>query len=186
MRHKFQTVGLTTSGLFIGFCLLGSSIHAASEFKLGYVDLQKALHTVEAGIKAKSKLETDAAKLRKNLEKEQLDLQKEAESFEKKSAIMNERAKAKKQAELQKRFVEFQKKMQESQLKLRKLETELTEPIIKELRSIVEALGKERKFQLIVEKNESAVLYSSGGSDITEEVVARFNKSRKRRKKKKG
>ena len=66
---------------------------------------------------------------------------------------MNERAKAKKQAELQKRFMEFQKKAHEGNLSLKKLEAELTGPILKHLKSIVEVIGKEKSFQLVLENS---------------------------------
>lgn len=150
----------------------------AADMRVGYVDLQKALQSVDAGKRAKDKLEKAVAAKRAELEKRQKDLQKEAEAFEKKSAIMNEAARAKKQAELQRKLVEFQRGAQESQLSLQKEERDLTKPLIDELRKIIEVLGKEMKFSLILEKNEGAVLYAQTGSDLTDEVVSRFNKRR--------
>jgi outer membrane protein len=148
-------------------------------FRVGYVDLQKALTTVDAGKTAKSRLEEEVTKKRKEFEKEEAALKKEAEGFEKKAAILNEKAKAQQQAELQKKFMDFQRKMGESQMELQKRERDLTKPIIDELRSIVEAIGKTKKFNLIMEKNEGAVLYSDAGTDLTEEVITTFNKKKK-------
>lgn len=161
--------------LLVALCLLSFSVRAES-LKIGYVNLQKALESVEAGRKAKDKLEKNAASMKLELEKKQAKLQKEAEEFEKKAAILNERAKAQKQQELQKKFVEFQKEMGQSQMELQQLERSLTQPIIDKLKAIVEVLGKEKKFTLIIEKSESVVLYASGGEDLTAEVISRFNK----------
>lgn len=158
------------------------SLPALATFKIAYVDLQKALQSVDAGKTAKASLETDVAAKRAELEKIQSQLQKEAEQFEKKVAIMNDSAKAAKQAELQKKFVEFQKNAAETQMELQKRERELTKPLLDELRSIIEVLGKEKGFQLILEKNESAVLYSEMSDDLTQDVVDRFNASRKKKK----
>ena len=147
--------------------------------KIAYVDLAKALQSVDAGKTAKSALEKEVTQKRTDLEKQQQQLQSEAEQFEKKAAIMNESAKAAKQAELQKRFAEFQKVAAESQMDLQKRERELTKPIIDELRMIIEGIGKEKAYQLILEKNEGAVLYAESGSDLTDSVVEQYNQRQK-------
>jgi outer membrane protein len=151
----------------------------AEGFRVGYVDLQKALTTVDAGKTAKERLETEVTKKRKDFEKEEIALKKEAEGFEKKAAILNDKAKGEQQAALQKKFMDFQRKMAESQMELQKRERDLTKPIIDELRAIVESIGKSKKFQLVVEKNEGAVLYAEASTDLTEEVISTFNKKKK-------
>lgn len=153
---------------------------ATAMMRVGYVDLQKALTTTDAGKKAKDQWEKDIAAKKTALEKEQAGLQKEAEEFEKKAALLNETARGQKQQELQKKVLELQKKMAATQMELQKKERDLTKPIIDELRAIVETIGKERAFQLILEKNEGAVLYAESGSDLTEEVIKRFNQKKKK------
>lgn len=164
--------------LFVLVSLVWTSL-ATATVKVAYVDLQQALQSVDAGKKAKARLEKEVATKRKELEKQQAALQKEAEQFEKKAAILNEGARAKKQAELQKRLLEFQQKAARTQTELQGRERSLTAPLIKELRGIIEGIGKARKYELILEKNESAVLYAQSGSDITAEVIKRFNAKRK-------
>ncbi|NBX68745.1 MAG: OmpH family outer membrane protein [Proteobacteria bacterium] len=156
---------------------------ANESFKLGLVDLQKALQNVDAGKNAKKSLEKDVTSKRTELEKRQNELQKEAEAFEKKSALLNDAAKTKKQQELQKKFMELQKEAAESQMDLQKRERELTKPIIDELRTVIEGLGKEKGLTLILEKNEGAVLFTQGGEDLTEQVIEKFNSTRKSGKK---
>ena len=152
---------------------------AAEGFHLGLVDLQKALQNVEAGKNAKKSLEKEVTSKRTELEKRQGELQKEAEGFEKKSALLNEAAKSKKQQELQKKFMDLQKEAAESQMDLQKRERELTKPIIDELRAVIEGIGKEKGLTLILEKNEGAVLFAQGGEDLTEQVIEKFNSTRK-------
>ena len=154
--------------------------------RLGYVDLQRALESVDAGKVAKTTLEKEVTAKKADLEKQQAELQKEAEQFEKKAAILNENAKAAKQKELQKKFMDFQKSAGESQTELQKRERELTKPLIDELKGIVQGIGKEKSFQLILEKNEGAVLYAENGSDLTEAVIERFNSQHKNKPAEKG
>jgi len=173
--------------LLIGLLALSGSAFAAEDhtggLRIAYVDLQKALQSVDAGKNAKVNLEKDVAAKRTELERAQAALQQEAEQFEKKAAIMNDSAKAQKQAELQKKFADFQKSASESQMNLQKRERELTKPLIDELRVIIEAIGKEKNYQLILEKNEGAVLYAQSGSDLTQQVVDHFNSQHKGKKK---
>lgn len=170
---------------FVSLFLSGAAFAADGAFKVAYVDLQKALQTVDAGKTAKSQLENDVNSKKKELEKMQQSLQQEAEAFEKKSAILNDSAKQQKQQELQKKFAEFQKNAAESQMELQKRERELTKPLIDELRSIIEGVGKEKGYQLILEKNEGAVLYAEAGSDLTEQVIEKFNSRHKGKSEKK-
>lgn len=162
--------------LAVNLSLVGATF---ANINVGYVDLQKALQTVDAGKKAKENLEKDVLAKKGELEQKQKDFQKEAEAFEKKAAIMNDSAKAGKQAELQKKYVELQKMAAESQMELQKRERELTKPIVDELKSIIEGLGKEKNFQMVLEKNEGAVLYAESNLDLTAQVIERFNSRNK-------
>lgn len=152
----------------------------SADLKLGFVDLQKVLQTVDAGKKAKAQLEKEVTAKRTELEKKQKQLQSEAEQLEKRAAILNDAAKLEKQGELQKKFQEFQKTAMESQMALQQRERDLTNPILEQIRSVVEAVGKEKAFQLILEKNEGAVLYAANGADLTDEVIGNFNKKSKK------
>lgn len=165
---------------------LGAEQGGAANLRIGFVDLRKALESVDAYKGVKTSLDKDLAAKKSELEKQQQSLQKDAEQFDKKSAILNDSAKAQKQQELQKRFAELQKNAQESQVELQKRERDLTQPLVDELRAVIEGVGKEKEYQLVL--NEGAVLYAAGGADITSDVISRFNsrhKSRGSEKKKK-
>lgn len=156
----------------------------AAAFKLGYVDVQKAVGNLEAGKSAKAALEKEFNAKKAALEKQQGDLQKEVEQFEKKAAILNDAAKEQKRQELQKKYMEFQKGYGESQMELQKREREVFKPVLDELRAVIESFGKEKGFTLIVEKNDGAVLYAASGEDLTDAVVERFNQKNKGKAKK--
>ena len=162
--------------------MISGLVFAAGEtavLKVGLVDLQKTLQSVESGKSAKAALEKEVNTKKASLEKQQAQLQKDAEEFEKKAAILNDTAKAQKQQELQKKFAELQKAAAESQMDLQKRERELTKPIIDDIRAIVEVIGKEKNYNLVFEKNESGVLYAQNSEDITDQVIERFNKKKK-------
>lgn len=175
MKELRMKISLVLMVVFVSSVAL-----AATGVRVAYVDLQKALQTVEAGKKAKDDLEKEVASKKDMFAKKQLALQKEADSFEKKAAIMNEAARVKQQQEIQKKIMDFQKEAAETQMQLQEKERSLTAPLIKEFKSIIEAIGKDRGYQIILEKNESAVLYAEAGADLTDEVIQKFNARRKK------
>jgi outer membrane protein len=161
----------------------GANESTTLKIHMGYVDLQKALQTVEVGRSAKANLEKQMQAKKSEIDKAQKDFQKEVEQFDKKSAILNDGAKAQKQAELQKKYVDLQKSAAEAQMDLQKKERDLTQPIIAELKSVVEGVGKEKQLQFVLEKNEGTVLYAESGTDLTSVVIDRFNAKNKGKKK---
>jgi Skp family chaperone for outer membrane proteins len=49
-------------------------------------------------------------------------------------------------------------------------------PLQSKLQGIIESIGKEQGFTLILSRNNPYVMYSREALDITDMVVARFNK----------
>ena len=157
-----------------GACVVLSPLIAeTTNSKLGYVDLQRALQTVEAGKKAKSTIENEMKAHQMEFNKLQEKLRKEYDQFQKKAAILSDTAKMTKAAELQKQEAELVQRMRETEGKLRQREQELTQPILEEFREIIKEKGKTGNYGMIVEKG--AVLYSEPEANLTEYVIDRFN-----------
>jgi len=157
---------------------LANTSFAADSTKVGTVDMQKALQTVDAGKKAKSELEGEFNKKKKTLQKEEETLKKMHEEFQKKSMVMSEQARNKKQAELQERFMKLQQQTAQSQAEIQKKEQELTEPLIKKIREIISEIAKKKNYTVILEKNDNNVLFSKPEDDLTSEVIDQFNKKK--------
>ena len=160
--------------VFLTFAL--SASFASADFKLGAVDMQRALQSVEMGKKAKAALEKEFNEKKKQLQSEEESIKKLTEDFKKQSMVLSEDAKRKKEGEIQERMMKYREFFSKSQFDIQNRERELTEPIIVKLRAVVEETGKTKGFTLIVEKGSEAILYSSSGEDVTEEVIKAFNK----------
>ncbi len=144
---------------------------AAEDIKIGTVDMQKALQTVEAGKKAKSDLEKEFNAKKKELQSEEAAIKKMGEEFKKQSLV-------KKQGEIQERIMRFQETTARSQAEIQQKEQQLTEPIISKLRHIVADLAKAKGYTIVLEKNENMVLFSQEKDDLTEQIVTTFNKDK--------
>ncbi|MGE0615362.1 MAG: OmpH family outer membrane protein [Bacteriovoracia bacterium] len=147
--------------------------------RIGTVDMQTALQTVGAGKKARSELEKEFNKKKDELQKEEASIKKMHEDFQKQSLVMNDQTRAKKQQELQQRILKFQEETGRSQMEIQKKEQELTAPIIKNLRKIIQGIAAKKSYTVILEKNENTVLFSLEKDDLTSEVIEAYNKENK-------
>lgn len=167
-----------TKKITLIFCslLFGLFSICAADLKIAVVDMQRALQSVDSGKKARGSLEKEFNEKKKKLEAEEAALKKMTEDFKKQSLVLSEEARNKKQNELQERLMKYRELFGKSQMEIQARERELTEPIVKRLRTIVEDLGKTGNYTVILEKNENSVLYSLPKDDLTEEVIKLFNK----------
>ena len=169
----------TKSVLWMGLFSLGGACVFADELKIGTVDMQKALQTVDAGKKAKNELEKEFNAKKKSLQTEENALKKMSEDFKKQSLAMNEEARNRKQAELQERIMKFQEMTAKSQSEITQKQHDLTEPLVVKLKSTIGDIAKKKTYTIVLEKNENSVLYSLDKDDITDEVISTFDKSNK-------
>lgn len=151
----------------------------AEEIKIGVVDMQKAIQSVEAGKKAKGQLEKEFNARKKELQTEESSIKKMGEEFRKQSLVLTDDARAKKQAELQERIMKFQELTARSQQEIAQKEQELTQPIVSGIRKIIGELAKQKGYSVILEKNENTVLFSLDKDDLTSDVITAFNKGGK-------
>lgn len=149
----------------------------ADEIRIGTVDMQKALQSVDAGRKAKSELEREFNSRKKDLQKEEAALRKETDEFKKQSLVMSDEARAKKQGEIQQRIMKYQENTARSQQAIQEKERELTDPILNRLREIIGQLAKKKGYTVVLEKSDSTVLFSLDKDDLTSDVVSAYNKS---------
>jgi outer membrane protein len=152
---------------------------SAEELRIGIVDMQKALQTVEAGKKAKAQLEKEFNTKKKELQTEEAAIRKSGEEFKKQSLVLSDEARTKKQGELQERILKFQELTAKSQAEIQQKEHELTSPIVDKIRGIIGDIAKKKNYTMVFEKNENTVLYSLEKDDLTEEVISQFNKQPK-------
>lgn len=161
----------------IGLSLLLATGLARAEMKIGFVDMQKAIQSTSAGKKAKSELETEFNKKKKELEKKEADLKKMSEDLERKKSVLSEEVLGKKQAEFQEEMMKYRDVVGKSQLDIQKKERDLTAPILEKMKKVIEKLAKDKGYSAVLE-NSQMVLFSSPDMDLTEEVVKTFEKEK--------
>ncbi len=145
--------------------------------KIGTVDMQYVLQTVEAGKKAKKSLEKTFKKRKKNLQKQEAKIKKLHEEFQKKSLVMSEKARAQKQGEIQQKIMQLQQETAKSQQELAKKEATLKNPIIRRIKNLINKIAQERGYTVVLERNDNNVLFSLDKDNLTKEIIKKFNKT---------
>ncbi len=158
---------------------------AADSVKFGVVDLIKALNESEQGKKAKTDLEALIKTKQVSIDEKGKEIEKLKAGFEQQSSALSAEARKKKEDELEKLIREYQRIVTDSQNDVKKKETEFTSDILKDLRSIIEKIGQEGGYTMIIENAEGIVLYSKPEQNLTESVIKKYNESKTKAKDKK-
>lgn len=163
--------------MLIVLSMLMTASFAHAEAKVGYIDMQKAIQATSAGKKAKTELEGDFNKKKKELEKKEADLKKMGEDLEKKKSVLSEDALNKKQAEFQEEMLKYRDVVGKSQIEIQKKERELTAPILDKMKKTIAKLAKDKGYTMVIE-NSQMVLYATPEADLTDEVISAFEKEK--------
>jgi outer membrane protein len=147
----------------------------ASEYKLGYVDLQKALNLCKAGQDAKEKFSKEVEKAEAQLALKQEELKKLKEALEKQSAMLNEETFKNKEKDYQAKLRDFKRLYEESQDELKAQDNDAVKEILADLVKVTQAYGEEKGYTLIFEKSESALLFADEKLELTEEIITIYD-----------
>ncbi len=151
--------------------------------KIGYVDLRVALNESDAGKKAKSELESMIKTKQTSIDEKGKSIEKLKGDFEKQASVLSGEARKSKEEEIERLVRDYQRMVQDAQNDVKKKETEVTGSILKELREVVDKIGQEEGYSLILENVEGIILFSRKDLDITTRVIKNFNEARARQKK---
>jgi outer membrane protein len=152
----------------------------ADEFKLGTVDLQRALNECDAGKTAKENFKTQVDKLQAELAKQKGEIERIKDDVEKKGMVLKDEERKNVERDYQRKLRDFQRTYKDSQAELQQRDNELTGEILRELQEVIAEWGAKQNFTLVLEaSNTGAVLYNSRAVDITEQVIQEYNSKRK-------
>ena len=143
----------------------------ASDLKIAYVDIQRAVNDCNAGKDAKKVITKEVEKFQRLIADKQKELQTMKESLDKQTLMMTPDARANKEREYQSKLREFQRWGEDSQNEINQKRMELERSISASLVKVIQKIGADEGYTLILEKNENIVLHVSKTLDITDRVI---------------
>ncbi|ADH85732.1 OmpH family outer membrane protein [Desulfurivibrio alkaliphilus] len=177
MKNKFAA-SLLAVALLLAFFVVPA---AAVEGRIATLSVQKVLDNSVVAGEARRQIEAEFEKHRSSLQREQRELEELHREIEQKGSVWSEQVRSQKERELQRRYREFEARNEDAQLAVQELEQELMEPILEALNKIIDQLGREEGYDLILEytmkglRTRTGLLYAADALDISREVKEKLD-----------
>lgn len=167
-------------GMVIGFVILGwlGSVWAA-DLKMAYVDIQRAVNECNAGKEAKNSITKELEKIQRLNAEKQKELQTMKESLDKQTPMLTPDARANKEKEFQSKVRDYQRWVDDNQKDIQQKTQEKERNISIGLVKVIQKVGADEGYTLILERNESIVLFASKALDITDRVIKAYDAQKK-------
>jgi len=166
-----------TGAFAILLALFGGALAAsAEEVKIGIVDIEQALSSTEEGKAAREEINRKSREARAQLEPMMEQRKALAEELQGKKYVLSDDALFQKQVQLAELENKIKSKAEELEGQLKIEQGKMLAPLQTKMQSIIDSIGKEQGFTLILSRNNPYVMYSRETLDITDMVIARFNK----------
>ena len=148
---------------------------ASSATKIGYIDVQRVLARSAAGVAAREQLEKERATIQKDMDTRRQELEKLRDEIEKKGALMTADARREKTEAFERKRRDAARAADDFQKELEKKEGQLLQKVLQELSGVIERVGKEKNYYMIVEKRNAGVLYAAADADLTDEIIRAYD-----------
>jgi outer membrane protein len=167
-----------------GTALLGPAVaQAPPPTKIAFVDVQRVLARSAAGVTAREQLEREKAAMQKQVDGQRIDAEKLRDELEKKGQLLSADARREKQENLERKVRDVRRLVDDLQKELQKKEQEILARVLHDISGVVQKIGKEKGYTLIVERRGASVVWGAPDADVTEEVVRAFDDETKKAKK---
>lgn len=143
--------------------------------KIAYVDLQRALNVSKAGVAAKQQIGDQVKKFEVEFKKKQDDVLRMKTDIEKQAALLSDSARSERERDYQRRVTELQRFQKDIQEELQLKDAEYTTRIINEMFDVLNKIGAEGGYAVIIEKNEGAIIYADPALDLTDALIKAYD-----------
>jgi outer membrane protein len=152
---------------------------SATELKIAYVDIQRAVNECNAGKEAKKVITKEVEKFQRLIADKQRELQTMKESLDKQAPMLLPDARSTREKDYQNKLREFQRWGEDAQNEINQKRMEMERNISTGFQKVIQKVGADEGYTLVLEKNENIVLYVSKTLDITDRVIKAYDAQKK-------
>jgi outer membrane protein len=171
---RIPKYGLLFLVSFFSFFWLASA-NAADVAKIGVLNMQRVLSTSDAGKAAQAEIKTQRDKMLQDLKVKGTEIDALGKQFERESMVMSKEKREEKEREYRIRINDFKTLEKKYNTQSQDLQKRLLNKIVKDVAALVEEIGKNEGYLLIVRRE--GVVYSPDSIDITDELIKQMNAS---------
>lgn len=155
-------------------CLLAVGPLSGQGTKVGYINSEAILAEYGPAQEAARSLEATLAGYRAEIDQLQADWQEDATEYQQQQLTMNADARRNREQELGNRQVSIEQRKQELNQQALQRQTEVFQPIMDDIRTVLEAIRVEGGYGLILDTVSQAILVADPALELTEEVLTRL------------
>ena len=149
----------------------------AAESRIGFVNIQKAVLGTKEWKKNFEIFKKNFEKEKKKVKVREKRIKKMLEDLNKQSFVLNPELKKKKEDNYRKEKIAFERYLQDQNTEFSKSEKEVTQKILVKMMKVIQKIGKEKKYTMILE--EKGVLYRDQGRDLTKLATKTYDRTNK-------
>ena len=152
---------------------------SSKDFKVGIVDFALALDQTEKD-GALKKLVDDAEDRKKTLEKKEKEILTLEQELKENGPMLSEDKAKELLASYQQKAVEYRKTVYTYEQEFAEKRNDVLGKIHQVMQQLAADIAKENDLDLMIEKNEGAVIYFQASSDYTPELIRRYEAAKKK------
>ena len=170
MKKHLTLIGI----LAVALVLVMAGTSAAQ--KIGFINMRAIMSESDAGKKAEAELKKFVEKKKAEIGKKEEELKKLKDDLEKQKSVLTAEAFRDKEAGYQVKFRDYQRMVQDANEEVGKKEQALTAVMIPDILRIVEQVGKQGKYDAILDLNNPVVVYHDKEDNLTKKIIEEYNK----------
>jgi len=163
------------STIIVVILLICNAAFAQDFTKVGLIDLQRCLKDSKEGQKVSQILQKKKDDLQRRLDTRQRELLELKKELDKQAMMLSMDAQENKKRTIERKTRELEYLYKDLNEEMVRLQGKERNKIFKELEKIIEKIGSEENYTLIMEKRAGGVLYRSESIDITDRVIKAYD-----------
>ena len=180
MRRVLPATMVLAGALWLGGTALAQAPAPASPppspaVRIAYVDIRRVFVRSQAGVAAREQLEKERAQMQREIDGRRQEIDKLRDELDKKGALLTAEVRREKEDTLERKRRDATRLADDFQRDLVRKEQQLLARVQQDVAGVIERLGKQRGYFMILEMRNAGVLYSLPDADITDDVIRAYD-----------
>jgi len=159
--------------------LLAVSLGMAAETKIGYIDSQRIFAEYKGAIEIQKQFDKEVENWRREAREKKKEIDNLKDELAKQTLMLSEEKRKERADLIRTKENEYERYIQEifgPKGKLEQRNAELTKPIADKINVILEKIGTEENYDLILDAVEGGIAYAPKKMDLTDRVIEELNR----------
>lgn len=174
MTGRFLGLALIAGAVLLGGSDVSAQAPPAGQ-RIGYIDLARVLARSAAGVAAREQLEREKAAMQKEMDGKRVELDKLRDELEKKGPLMTADARRDREEAMERKRRDATRLADDFQRELGRKEQQLAQKVMQDISGVIERVGKQKGYYLVVERGRAGVLFSAPEADLTDDIIKMYD-----------